>query len=125
MSVFPLTIIPKEDSPARLLELADVPLKSKWLAADFNEMRLALIELHSRTFYLEDANGKEWLVTKGSDNTDIGAFQEDDKIEAWLDAVAKDKYIEGKIMGPGFSGVPDLNDPDKFFETNSRTRGIS
>ncbi|KAA2218271.1 hypothetical protein [Maribacter flavus] len=122
MSVFPLTIIEKEDSPERLQELADVPLKSKWLASDFNEMRAALIELHGRSFHLDDTNGKSWLVIKGKGNNDSGAFQAGDKIEAWIDEATKTEYVEGKLMSNDFTGVADLDDPDIFFETNRKLR---
>lgn len=122
MSVFPLTIIEKEDSPARLLELANVPLKSKWLATDFNEMRAALIELHGRSMYLADSNGKVWHVRKGNGNTDIGAFQANDKIEAWVDDATKEEWIEGILMNNAFTGVADLEDKDVFFKTNGKIR---
>lgn len=122
MSVFPLTIIEKEDSPARLLELANVPLKSKWLATDFNEMRAALIELHGRSMYLADSNEKVWHVRKGNGNTDIGAFQANDKIEAWVDDATKAEWIEGILMNNAFTGVADLEDKDVFFKTNGKIR---
>ena len=124
MSVFPLTIIEKEDSPARLLELANVPLKSKWLAADFNEIRLALLELHGRNFYLADANGKKWYVRKGDGNMDNGAFQAGDKIEAWVDEATKEEWVEGKLMNNEFNGVADIDDVEIFFETNRKLRLI-
>lgn len=122
MSVFPLTIIEKEDSPARLLELANVPLKSKWLASDLNEIRAALIELHGRSFFLADENGKKWHVRKGAGNTDIASFQENDKIEAWVDDQTKQEWIEGILMNNAFTGVADLEDKDVFFKTNSKIR---
>lgn len=122
MSVFPLTIVAKEDTIARLLELVNVAEKNKFLATDFNQLREAVIELHGRSFYLEDATGKKWRVTKGDGNLDVGAFQEGDQIAAWEDEQNKVKWVEGQIMGNGFTGVADLSDSEKFFETNSRLK---
>lgn len=122
MSVFPLTIVAKEDTAARLLELIDVAEKNKFLATDFNQLRSAVLELHGRGFYLEDANGKKWYVTKGDGNVDVGAFQTGDKVEAWIDAVTKTEWVEGLIMASGFVGVADLGNSAKFFKTGGRLR---
>lgn len=121
-SVFPLTTIEKEDTPARLQQLASVPLKNKWLASDQNQIREGLIEVHGRSFYLEDVYGKRWFVRKGYGNTDTGAFEEGDKIEAWVDEDDKTEWVEGMVMGNGFRGVVDLNNTSRFFETNRRQR---
>ena len=124
MSVFPLTIIEKEDSPARLLELANVPIKNKWLASDLNELVAAIKEVHGRGFYLADTNGKKWYVRKGDGNLDIGAFQANDKIEAWVDEVAKTEWIEGILMNNAFTGVADLDTKAIFFKTNGKIRMV-
>lgn len=122
MSVFPLNIAVKEDTPERLLALADVPEVNKILATDINEIVAAIKELHGRSFHLDDTNGKSWLVIKGKGNNDSGAFQAGDKIEAWIDEATKTEYVEGKLMSNDFTGVADLEDPDIFFETNRKLR---
>jgi len=119
MSVFPLNIVVKEDTQERLLALASVPEKNKFLADDQNEIVDALKELDGRLKFIADTNGLVWQVTKYPGNDDGTAFESNDKIEAFID-VGRTHYIEGKIMGPGFTGVADLDTATKFFQTNEK-----
>src|SRR5680860_262392 len=121
MSVFPIDIQDKEDTPERLLALAAVPLKNKILASEFTTFIKALRELDGRAGFITDSDGKEWFIRKANGNTDTQAFEADDRIEAFKDATKKE-WIEGVIMGPGFSGVLDLEDANKFFKTGGKIR---
>lgn len=121
MSVFPLDIVIKEDTPERLLALANVPVKNKFLADDINEIVAAIKEIHGRALFIEDGDGKEWFVRKTSTNLDTASFQVGDRMEGFVDE-AMTEWIEGVIVGLGFTGVADLGNTSIFFRTNSQTR---
>jgi len=123
MSVFPLNIATKEDTPERLLALSSVPEKNKILAEDTNEIVAALKELHARGLYLQDNNGRSWYVRKGDGNVNVAAFEEWDKIEGFVDE-AKTEWIEGIIVGEGFTGVESLANKAIFFKTGGKIRII-
>jgi len=53
MSVFPLDILVKEDTPERLAALADVPAKHVIYATDFNLLVAALNELNARDVFIK------------------------------------------------------------------------
>ena len=120
-SVFPLDIVQKEDTPERLQALAGLAEKHKYLATDTNKMVAALKELDLRTpYYLTDNNGLEWLMIKGSNNLDRTAFEEGDKIEAFID-VNKKQWREVRILSGGFTGVASLDDGAICLVTNTKT----
>ena len=121
MSVFPLIITEKEDTPERVITLADVQEKHKFMAVDQNIIIAALKELHARGMYLADNDGLEWYVRKANDKLNVTEFENGDKIEAFIDA-QKTQWREGVIMGPGFTGVADMADDTKYFSTNKATR---
>jgi hypothetical protein len=123
MSVFPLNIVVKEDTPERLLALAGVPEKNKFLATDMNEVVAAIKELNGRALFITDGDGKEWFVRKTSTNLDTASFQIGDRLEAFVDEDMTE-WIEGVIVGLGFTGVADLVNTSIFFKTNSQIRII-
>lgn len=121
MTVFPLDIVVKEDTPERLLALASVPVVNKFLATDINEVVAAIKEIHGRALFITDGDGREWFVRKPSTNLDTTSFQVGDRMEGFVDDDMLE-WIEGVIVGLGFTGVADLGNSGIFFKTNGQIR---
>lgn len=121
MSVFPLNIVEKTDTPERLLALQHVEEKYKILATDINVIVAAVKELHGRGSYIEDINGKKWWTRKGFDNKDMTVFENMDKVEGFTDDT-NTVWVEGIIIADNVVLPNNIDDPTKFFITNKKIK---